>query len=167
MKCNIYLKHKAKSDQDKLLDLLCEKPINVKNEIMKLKTLLEACAFCKYTKLQSNVFGPLLEYYIINKYKCEKVKASDMSGDIMKNSMKYELKISLGGKTHEKFNFVQIRPGHTCDYLLGAYHLSLSNYTKKGRLYVFLITKKRHERYNFKIRIVCSWNKKTIRRCLR
>jgi hypothetical protein len=53
-----------------------------------------------------------------------------------------EVKVSLGGATHTKFNFVQIRPSHCCEtYLLLAYHLSIDNVDEEGTTYMFRVPK--------------------------
>lgn len=51
-----------------------------------------------------------------------------------------EVKVSLGGAKHTKFNFVQLTPSHSCDtYILTAYHLSVEN---EGELYIFRLSKR-------------------------
>ncbi len=98
--------------------------------------------------------GCLIENYIINKFEhMSKVKSSNCEGDcIHKNGSTIEIKISLGGKTHNKFNFVQIRLGHNIDfYLLTAYYLDKSNLDNDGELYTFFINK-----HNM-IDIICNY----------
>jgi hypothetical protein len=71
-----------------------------------------------------------------------KNKAEECTGDCSKDGKNSEVKVSLGGATHTKFNFVQIRPSHDCDtYILTAYHLSLENVAAEGELYVFQVPK--------------------------
>lgn len=88
------------------------------------------------------MYGPLLEKYIIQKFNFTKNKADDCSGDCTKNGINYEIKVSLGGAHHNKFNYVQIRPSQNCDmYILTAYHLSSGNVDTLGELYIFRISK--------------------------
>ena len=59
-----------------------------------------------------------------------------------KTLINYEIKISLGGKFNNKFNYVQIRLNHDIDYyILTAYYLSVINLKSLGELFIFLIDK--------------------------
>ena len=49
--------------------------------------------------------------------------------------------MSNGGKENNKFNYVQIRLNHDCDYLLTAYHINEENINDYGELYIFKIKK--------------------------
>lgn len=116
--------------------------INHNEEIMKEKTLKDAHIYCILNNMSAQQFGPLLEKYIIQKFEFKKNKAEDCIGDCCKKSMNYEVKVSMGGAKHNKFNYVQIRPSHKCDiYILTAYHLSLNNVESGGDLYIFKIPK--------------------------
>lgn len=46
----------------------------------------------------------------------EKVKASLQLGDAKKDDLYYEIKTSLGGKYHNKFNYVRLRLNHSIDF---------------------------------------------------
>jgi hypothetical protein len=110
--------------------------------IMLMPTLKEAHAYCVIHGISSQQYGPLLEQYIRRKFNFEKVKAEECKGDCSKDGNTSEIKVSLGGATHTKFNFVQLRPSHDCDtYILTAYHLTYENAITEGELYVFKIPK--------------------------
>jgi hypothetical protein len=116
----------------------------VKHEdlIMEQPTLKEAHAYCVIYSISAQQFGPLLERYIRIKFNYIKNKAEDCTGDCSKDGKNSEVKVSLGGSSHTKFNFVQIRPSHSCDsYILTAYHLSPENVASEGDLYIFKIPK--------------------------
>lgn len=116
--------------------------INHEQEIMKEKTLKNAHTYCVLNNVSAQQFGPLLEKFIIQKFKYNKNKSEECNGDCNKNNVNYEVKVSMGGAKHSKFNYVQIRPSHTCDmYILTAYHLSLENIESEGHLYVFKVPK--------------------------
>ena len=117
---------------------------NVKHEdqVMKLSTLKEAHTYCVIHSVSAQQYGPLLERYIRTKFNYMKNKAEDCTGDCSKDGNNSEVKVSLGGATHTKFNFVQIRPSHDCEtYILTAYHLSPENVDNEGELYVFKVPK--------------------------
>jgi hypothetical protein len=116
--------------------------INHEKQVMKLPSLKEANIYCVIHGVSSHQYGPLLEKYIRTKFNYIKNKAEDCTGDCSKDGKNSEVKVSLGGATHSKFNFVQIRPSHDCDaYILTAYHLSSENVEAEGELYVFKIPK--------------------------
>lgn len=116
--------------------------INHEEQILTCPSIKDANIYCILNKLSSQQYGPLLEKYITSKHNFSKNKSSSSSGDFSKNSKNIELKSSLGGSTHTKFNFVQIRPSHSIDfYLLTAYHLTPQNVDNKGELYIFYIPK--------------------------
>jgi len=116
--------------------------INHEQKIMEEKTLKNAHTYCILNNLSAQQFGPLLEKFIIKKFKYDKNKSQECNGDCKKNNVNYELKVSMGGAKHSKFNYVQIRPSHICDmYILTAYHLSLENIELEGNLYVFKVPK--------------------------
>lgn len=116
--------------------------INHEDQIMKLATLKEAHTYCVIRGLSAQQFGPLLEKFLRTKFNYVKNKAEDCTGDCSKDGKNSEVKVSLGGATHTKFNFVQIRPSHDCDtYILTAYHLSTENVETEGELYIFKVPK--------------------------
>jgi hypothetical protein len=111
-------------------------------QIMKLTTLKEAHIYCIIHGVSAQQYGPLLERFIRTKFNYIKNKAEDCTGDCSKDGKNSEVKVSLGGTAHTKFNFVQIRPSHDCDnYILTAYHLSSENVESEGELYIFKIPK--------------------------
>ena len=98
--------------------------------------------YCKLNNVSSNSFGPLVEYYIGKKFKMSKINPSDEMGDMKtSNGFNIEIKASNGGLSHNKFNFVQIRLNHDCQYLLIAYYLDISNVDFDGELFIFRICK--------------------------
>lgn len=105
--------------------------------IMEMETLKDAHVYCVIHHLSAQQFGPLLEKFIKQKFHFIKNKASEAMGDCCKDGRNLEIKVSLGGSKHNKFNFVQIRPSHKCDYILTAYHLSKENIENEGELYIF------------------------------
>jgi len=62
-------------------------------------------------------------------------------GDVKYKNINLEIKSSLGGVNNNKFNYVQIRLNHNCNYILTAYHLHLNNLNKCGKLYIFYLNK--------------------------
>jgi len=124
------------------LQALLSLPIQHKNEILKCLSLKDAHIYCKVNNLSGQVSGPLLENYIKEKFNYTKVNASECKGDCEKGKEFTEIKCSLGGKEHNKFNWVQIRPNHKLDnYVLTAYHLSNENVENRGELFIFRLTK--------------------------
>lgn len=116
--------------------------IKHRDEIMKLLTLKEAHVYCVLYNLSGQQYGPLLENFIRLKFNYIKNKSKDCIGDCSKDGKNSEVKVSLGGVTHTRFNFVQIRPSHDCDtYIFTAYHLSSENVENEGELYIFKIPK--------------------------
>ena len=112
------------------------------DQIMKLNTLKEAHIYCIIYKLSSQQYGLLLERFIRINFNYKKNKAEDCTGDCSKDGKNSEVKVSLGGATHTKFNFVQIRLSHDCDiYIFTAYHLSVKNVDLEGELYIFKVPK--------------------------
>jgi hypothetical protein len=111
-------------------------------QVMNLATLKEAHTYCVIHRVSAQQYGPLLEKFIRTKFNYIKNKAEDCTGDCSKDGNNSEIKVSLGGATHTKFNFVQIRPSHNCEtYILTAYHLSRENVETEGELYVFKVSK--------------------------
>jgi hypothetical protein len=112
-----------------------------KEMILNCETLKDAHIYCKINALNGQVAGCAIENYIKTKYNMISNSKNDCIGDANKNNIDYEIKISNGGKKHNKFNFVQIRLNHVCDYLFSAYYLNESNVEKDGELFVFLLDK--------------------------
>lgn len=117
---------------------------NVKHDarIMQLPTLKDAHVYCVLYAVSAQQYGPLLERFIRTKFNYIKNNANECTGDCSKDGKNSEVKVSIGGATHSKFNFVQIRPAHDCDnYILTAYHLCHDNVEDEGELYIFKISK--------------------------
>lgn len=116
--------------------------VNHEDQVMKLATLKEAHTYCVIHGVSAQQYGPLLERFIRTKFNYIKNKAEDCTGDCSKDGKNSEVKVSLGGATHTKFNFVQIRPSHDCEtYILTAYNLSSENVESEGELYIFKVPK--------------------------
>lgn len=126
----------------KLKNHIVSANIDHEEEILKEKCLKDAHIYCVINNLSAQQFGPLLEKYIRTRFDYAKNNAKDCNGDCSKENKNYEIKVSMGGAKHKKFNYVQIRPSHKCDmYLLTAYHVSLDNVESEGKLYIFKIPK--------------------------
>jgi len=116
--------------------------VNHEEQILKLATLKEAHTYCVIHGISAQQFGPLLEKFIRTKFNYIKNKAENCTGDCSKDGKNSEVKVSLGGATHAKFNFVQIRPSHDCEiYILTAYNLSYDNVESEGELFIFKVPK--------------------------
>jgi hypothetical protein len=127
---------------NRLKEHLALSRVNHEDQIMKLSTLKDAHVYCVIHGLSAQQYGPLLEKYICTKFNYGKNKAPDCIGDCSKNGKNSEVKVSLGGSNHLRFNFVQIRPSHEChQYIFTAYHLSGKNVDNQGELYIFKISK--------------------------
>lgn len=120
--------------------LECSK-INHKIEIIKKETLKDAHIYCKINNLSGQQAGPLIEYYIKKKYGMNKNKASLCIGDLEFNEKNIEVKVSNGGKEHNRFNYVQLRMNHDCEYILTAYYLTDENICDMGELFIFKLNK--------------------------
>lgn len=126
----------------RLKEILALSKIKHEDNIIKQQNLKDAHIYCVIHNISAQQYGPLLEMYIRKQFNYTKNKAENCTGDCLKNGKNIEIKVSLGGATHTRFNFVQIRPSHNCDaYLLTAYHLSLENVESEGELYIFNIPK--------------------------
>lgn len=111
-------------------------------EIMKELTLKEAHIYCVLQNVSAQQYGPLLEKYIILKNNFKKNNSSECIGDCSKGNDNVEIKTSLGGSNHIKFNFVQLRINQKINYyLFTAYHLIPENIETEGELYIFRIPK--------------------------
>lgn len=126
----------------KLRECLIDSEINHKDQIIKQPSLKDVHIYCVIHKISSHQYGALIEHYIIKSNKYIKNKSTECTGDYYDGNYNVELKISLGGKNRNNFNFVQIRPHHNIDYyILTAYHLDAVNILNKGNLYIFKINK--------------------------
>jgi hypothetical protein len=135
----------ASSDPIRILKLkehLALSTINHEQEILKETTLKNAHLYCVLYNVSAQQYGPLLEKYIRIKNKFIKNTASACNGDCSKDNQNAEIKASLGGAKHNKFNWVQLRVSHDIHYyILTAYHLTSKNVEAGGDLYVFRIKK--------------------------
>lgn len=112
-----------------------------KDNILKCKTIKDAHIYCKINNLSSQCSGILIEEFIKNKYNMKKNKSSLCIGDLKYNNTNIEIKISNGGKKNNKFNYVQLRVNHICDYILTAYYISKENLDSLGELFIFKLKK--------------------------
>ena len=124
-----------------LKSVLDRSKINHKIDILKQETVKDAHMYCKLHQLSGQVSGPLIEYYIKQKYNMQKNSASSCTGDLCHNDANIEIKVSNGGQDNNKFNYVQLRMNHECEYLLTAYYLDYSNLDNFGELYIFKLNK--------------------------
>jgi hypothetical protein len=126
----------------KLKDHLSRSTIKHEQEIFKETTLKNAHIYCVANSVSAQQYGPLLEKFIRIKNKFVKNTASECNGDCSKNNKNAEVKASLGGAKHNKFNWVQLRVSHDIHYyILTAYHLTSKNVETGGELYVFSVSK--------------------------
>ena len=126
----------------KLSQILSRSKCNHKLQMMNLPDLKTAHIYCKENLLSGQISGPLIEHYIKDKYVMTKNRASLCIGDLHHNHTNIEIKVSNGGKDNNKFNYVQIRMNHTCDYILTAYYIHESNLDTLGELFIFRLNKK-------------------------
>ena len=113
-------------------------------EIAAQPSLKRAHIYCVVNAVSSQKYGPLLEKFIIARYRMTRTRASAAAGDCSRGESggSVEIKASLGGSGHAKFNYVQIRPGDAVDeYVFTAFHLTAENCRDEGELYVFKIAK--------------------------
>jgi hypothetical protein len=126
----------------KLKNILHLSKCNHKNEIIKQSSnIKDAHIYCKVNQLSGQISGPLIEYYIKNTYNMTKNNSSLCIGDLKYKNKNIEIKISTGGKENNKFNYVQLRINHNCDYILTAYYLSEKNIKNNGELFIFRLNK--------------------------
>lgn len=125
--------------------ILDRSKVNHKSEILKQETLKDAHIYCKMNNLTGQESGPLIETYMKNKFNMKKNDPSACIGDLCikteEESKNVELKISNGGKDNNKFNYVQLRMNHNCDYIFTAYYLDYTNLNQTGELFVFYLKK--------------------------
>lgn len=111
-------------------------------EILKEASWKDAHVYCVIYDISAQQYGPLLERYMQLKYSFAKNSASACTGDCSKEAKNAEVKASLGGAKHAKFNWVQLRVSHDIDYyILTAYHLDQSTVEAGGELYIFRVNK--------------------------
>jgi len=129
-------------DIRKLEEHLAHSTMNHDKEIMKKKTIKGAHLYCVVNNVSAQQYGPLLEKYIRILKGFVKNTASQCNGDCSKDDKNAEVKVSLGGAEHKKFNWVQLRVSHDVQYyILTAYHLTSKNVETGGELYVFRVQK--------------------------
>jgi len=129
------------SEIELLKHILESSKIDHKNEILKKDSLKDACMYCKIHSLSGQMTGPLIENYIKYKYHMFKNDVKKCIGDLTLNNRNIEIKFSNGGKDHDKFNYVQLRMNHECEYILIAYYLDHKNINELGELFIFKLTK--------------------------
>ena len=71
----------------------------------------------------------------------QKNNASSCNGDLKFNDTNIEIKASNGGKENNKFNYVQLRLNHKCEYIFTAYYIDYTNLDNLGELYIFKLNK--------------------------
>jgi len=126
----------------KLKEHLTRSSVNHEKEILKETTLMKAHIYCVINNVSAQQYGPLLEKYIRSKNKFVKNNASECNGDCSKDNKNAEVKASLGGVKHTKFNWVQLRISHDIQYyILTAYYLTNKNVNTGGELFIFSVPK--------------------------
>jgi hypothetical protein len=126
----------------KLKEHIADSVVDHEKEIMKEISVKNANIYCVINKLSAQQYGPLLEKYIRIKKNYVKNTASECNGDVSKDNKNVEVKVSLGGAKHKKFNFVQFRASHDIHYyILTAYHLTNENVETGGEMFVFNVPK--------------------------
>ena len=125
----------------RLKSLLDVSRINHKTQILKQQSLKDAHIYCKLNSLSGPLTGPLIEMYIREKYNMKKNDATSCTGDAFHNQKNLEIKVSIGGLVNNKFNYVQIRMNHDCEYLFTAYYVDYCNVEELGELFVFKMKK--------------------------
>jgi hypothetical protein len=121
-----------------------------KIEILKEANIKDAHIYCKINNLSGQITGPLIEYYIKTKYNMLKNGASLCLGDLKHNEANIEIKVSNGGKDNNKFNYVQLRMNHNCEYILTAYYINDFNLENMGELFIFRLNKIEMKKIIFK-----------------
>jgi hypothetical protein len=132
----------SRENIQKLKQHLARSTIKHEKEIMKEANLKNAHLYCVINEVSAQKYGPLLEAYIRIKNNFTKNSASECNGDCFKDNSNAEVKVSLGGAKHKKFNWVQLRVSHDIQYyILTAYHLTIDNLETGGDLYIFSVPK--------------------------
>ena len=134
---------------DKLKQILYKPKCDHKIEILKEINIKHAHIYCKIKNISGPVSGILIEYYIRTKYGMIKNNASECIGDVCYNQTNIEIKISSGGVDHNKFNYVQLRMNHNCNYILTAYYMNYNNIDIGGELFIFKLNKKEMKKLIF------------------
>lgn len=147
-------------DEIKIINKIIYPSINY--EIEKEPSLKMAHLYCVKNQISPQVCGNLIENFMISYYKLSRNKSSSNTGDLCINNINYELKISFGGKTRNKFNYVQIRMNHNCSYLLTAYHICKLNIYSFGQLFVFRLSKNDMIKLIFKYGSYAHGTKKSL-----
>jgi hypothetical protein len=127
--------------QTQLKHILKFSKCNHKVEIVKQLDIKHAHIYCKIHYLSGQVSGPLIEHYIKHKYSMIKNNSSLCIGDLQHNQTNLEIKISNGGKDNNRFNYVQLRMNHNCEYILTAYYVTEENVETLGELFIFKLNK--------------------------
>jgi len=122
-----------------LMETLNRNTTNHSIKIMKEKTIKKACIYCIKNRISPQIYGCLLENYIIKYYDMIKNVSKDAIGDATLDGQSYEIKCSLGGRHFSSYNYVQIRPNHCDNHMLLAYHLNKENANLGGDLFEFRI----------------------------
>ena len=135
-----YTKKRVKQKLQQMLDSSCSMKIHTE-KVMGLPTLKDAHIYCKYNNLSGQFTGPALEKYIQIKYGMTKNDASSCNGDLQYNQMNIEVKASNGGRENNRFNYVQLRMNHNCEYIFTAYYIDYENLDELGELYIFKLMK--------------------------
>lgn len=127
--------------KNQLQHILNQSNVNHSVEILKEESVKNAHIYCKINQLSGQVTGPLIESYLKEKYNMTKNSASLCIGDLKHKDVDLEIKASNGGKNNNKFNYVQLRMNHKCEYLLTAFYLCPENIETLGELFIFKINK--------------------------
>lgn len=138
---NTEINNEENEIKNKLKHILNISKCDYKAEIIKQPTIKDAHIYCKINQLTGQIYGPLIEYYIKIKYNMIKNNASQCIGDLTIEDKNIEIKVSNGGKCNNKFNYVQIRLNHNCEYLLTAYFIDDANLNNLGELFMFKLNK--------------------------
>lgn len=132
--------YKIKTKLQQYLDSSRSTKIHYEN-LFKEPTLKDAHIYCKINNLSGQFTGPAIERYIQIKYNMTKNNASSCNGDLNHNNINIEIKASNGGKDNNKFNYVQLRMNHNCEYILTAYYIDDKNLAFLGELFIFKLNK--------------------------
>ncbi len=124
-----------------LKQIIKSSKIDHNKEIYKEESLKYAHIYCKVNRLSGQITGSLIENYIKFKYNMDKNNSSECIGDLKYKNIDFEIKASNGGKDSNKFNYVQIRMNHVCEYILTAYYINESNLETLGELFIFRLNK--------------------------
>lgn len=128
-------------DIEKLKHIFLKKDINHGLQIEAKDNIKEAVVYCIVNNIPTQKYGILLENYIIGKFNYTRKKASECCGDCSKDAKTYEIKISNGGSSFDRYNYVQIRLNHDIHYyILTAYNLNNENLEKGGELFIFKVS---------------------------